>query len=178
MAGVLLFLEETMATTRQLFRPLDVVNEVAARVVAAQVALATVVALVLDQPWLLLLLLHDFAVRALGRPRLSPLAQLATHVWLPILGRPFHATPAAPKRFAAAIGLVVSGAALALWTALGQPLAAQALLALLLVFAVLEAALAFCAGCWLFAQLVRVGVLPAVVCESCASVDAPTPEAS
>lgn len=44
------------------------------------------------------------------------------------------------------------------------------LVAVLLVFALLESALGFCAGCWLFGHLMRWGVIPNDVCEECVSV--------
>ena len=36
--------------------------------------------------------------------------------------------------------------------------------------ATLEAALGFCAGCWAFGHLMRLGVIPEETCEACADI--------
>jgi hypothetical protein len=50
----------------------------------------------------------------------------------------------------------------------GDRLAADAVLALLVLAAALESLLAICLGCRVFALLMRAGVIPASVCERCA----------
>ena len=45
--------------------------------------------------------------------------------------------------------------------------AAYGLIAVLVVFAALESVLGFCMGCKVFAALMRIGVIPASVCEEC-----------
>ena len=64
---------------------------------------------------------------------------------------------------AAAYGLLVdrSGAQIAITTA------ALVVLAILTVAASLEAFAGFCLGCWMFARLMRLGVIPEDVCEEC-----------
>jgi hypothetical protein len=79
--------------------------------------------------------------------------------------------PGPPKRFAQAVGLVFSGGAL-LALALGSPFAASVLIAGLVVAATLESVFAFCLGCVMFAQLMRLGVLPESVCLECADISA------
>lgn len=150
------------------------VNEIAARLVAAQVALVAGATLVWGLSGLLGLLLWDFVARVAGAPALSPFAQLATRLFLPALGRPFRPTPAAPKKFAQAMGLAISGAALVLWLVWAQEGIARALLGLMVLFATLESAAGFCMGCWLFGRLTRWGLVPAAVCETCAAVEQPT----
>ena len=49
----------------------------------------------------------------------------------------------------------------------GLETAADVLLALVLVAATLESVFALCLGCKIFAMLMRAGVIPADVCESC-----------
>jgi len=44
---------------------------------------------------------------------------------------------------------------------------ANALLAMMVLFATLEAAIGFCVGCKIFAVLMRLGVVPQEVCEAC-----------
>ncbi len=77
--------------------------------------------------------------------------------------------PGPPKRFAQTVGLVLTLAATAFLVA-GSPLVTAALLAVLLAFATLESVVGFCAGCWVFAQLMRVGLIPADVCAACADI--------
>lgn len=51
--------------------------------------------------------------------------------------------------------------------AFGATGAALVLVALVLAAASLEAVFAFCLGCTAFAGLMRIGVIPAEVCEAC-----------
>ena len=49
----------------------------------------------------------------------------------------------------------------------GLPAVTVGLLAVLLVFALLESVVGFCAGCWVFAQLMKVGLVPEATCAAC-----------
>jgi len=73
---------------------------------------------------------------------------------VPRLGLPVKPVAGAPKRFAQGIGLAVTSVASALAFG-GFLVAADALLGVLVVFATLEAALGFCAGCWLYGLFAR-----------------------
>jgi hypothetical protein len=75
--------------------------------------------------------------------------------------------PGPPKRFAQAVGLTLTTVASVVGLALGWSGAATALVAVLLVFALLESVAGFCAGCWVFGHLMRLGVIPQEVCEAC-----------
>ena len=75
-----------------------------------------------------------------------------------------------PKRFAQAIGLAFSTTAAVLALVLDLHLAAAAVLGVLVLFATLEAALGFCAGCWAFGHLMRLGVVAEETCEACADI--------
>ena len=79
-------------------------------------------------------------------------------------------TPGPPKRFAQGIGLAFSTTAAVLALGLGLHTAAGIVLGVLVVFATLEAALGFCAGCWAFGHLMRLGVIPEETCEACADI--------
>jgi hypothetical protein len=149
------------------------VNEVAARVTAAGVVLIGAVALALQLPWLSVVLAAGFMLRVLSGPRFSPLALLATRVVVPRL--PVAPRPVAgpPKRFAQLIGLVFSLAAALLFYAFALDTAAYAVLGALVLAAVLESALGICLGCRAFALLMRAGVIPPEVCESCNDIWAP-----
>lgn len=142
------------------------VNEVAARVVAGGVVVMAVAALALRQPWLLLPLAYGFVARVLTGPRLSPLGLLATRVVAPRLGPP-KLVAGPPKRFAQAIGAVVTVTGAVLHFGFGLTGAAYALLGLIAVAATLESVLAFCIGCQVFGLLMRWGAIPQEVCERC-----------
>ena len=154
----------------QLFRFPDPVNEVTARTVAAGVVVMTVLALALGQPWFLVPLVYGFWARVLTGPTLSPLGQLATRVVVPRLPFAPRPTPGPPKRFAQAMGAVLTTAALVVWAAAGWGLAAEVLVGLVAGAAFLESAFGLCLGCRVFALLMRTGVIPESVCEACADV--------
>lgn len=101
-------------------------------------------------------------------PKLSPLGQFATRVVAPRLGAP-KLVPGPPTRFAQAIGLAFSGAALVL-NLVGLHAISSALLLILAVFATLESVFGFCAGCFVFGRLMRAGVIPEDTCEACADI--------
>ena len=142
-----------------------VVNEKAARAVAAQVAVVAVVALLTGWLWLAAVLAVGFALRVASGPRLDPFGRLATRVIAPRLGDPVL-VPGPPKRFAQAVGLVLTLVATAFLVA-GMPVVTTALLATLLLFATLEAVVGFCAGCYAFGVLMRIGLVPEKTCAAC-----------
>lgn len=144
-------------------------NEKAARVVAGGVVVLAALVLVTGWHWLIAVIALGFLARVATGPTLSPLGQLATRVIAPRLGDPVL-VPGPPKRFAQAIGLVLTSAAAVLSLGFGQTGIATALVVVLLVFAALESAVGFCAGCWVFGHLMRWGVVPAETCEACADI--------
>lgn len=149
------------------------VNEKAARAVAGGVLLLSVATLLLSLVadrwlWLVAPMAAGFLARVLTGPTLSPLGQLATKLAAPRLGTPvLVAGP--PKRFAQAIGLLVTTAAVVLLVA-GYPGGTQALLGLMVVAAGLESIFAYCVGCKVFAILMRVGWIPEQTCAACNNV--------
>ncbi|MGD1057734.1 MAG: DUF4395 domain-containing protein [Solirubrobacteraceae bacterium] len=149
------------------------VNEVAARVTAGGVVILGVLALALQLPWLAIVLGVGFLLRVLSGPRFSPLALLASRVIVPRL--PWAPRPVAgpPKRFAQLIGLTFSLAAALLFYVFALNTAAYVVLGVLVLAAVLESVFGICVGCRAFALLMRVGVIPPEVCESCNNIWAP-----
>ena len=145
-----------------------VVNEKAARVVAFGVLLLAGLALVTGWLWLTAVLAVGFALRVAAGPRFSPLGRLASSVVAPRLGAP-KLVPGPPKRFAQTVGLVLTSVATGFLVA-GAPVVTSALLVVLVVFAALESLVGFCAGCWVFAQLIRAGVVPDEICAACADI--------
>lgn len=145
------------------------VNEKAARAVAGGVALLAVITLLTGWEPLLVVLALGFLARFLTGPKLSILGQLATRVIAPRLGDPIW-VPGPPKRFAQAIGLVLTTAAAIAGLGFHEPMLAAVLIALVLVAALMESVIGFCVGCWLFGHLMRLGVIPKSTCEACNDV--------
>ena len=146
------------------------VNETSARLVAGGVVLQAVLFLALRQWWVLVPLTYGFLARVLSGPRFSPLGQFVTRVVTPRLRVEHRFVPGPPKRFAQGMGACMSIVAAVLALAAGQETAAYALLGLLALAASLEAVLALCLGCRIFAFLMRVGVIPPEVCARCADL--------
>lgn len=154
----------------RLFRFPDPVNEVSARLVAGGVVAMSLLFLVTGWSTLLVVLAYGFVARVLTGPTLSPLGQLVTRVITPALPLEPRPTPGPPKRFAQGIGATLSVAAAVAWFAFDAPVAARALVGAIVVAASLEAFLGFCLGCWLFARLMNLGLIPQRVCEACADI--------
>lgn len=159
--------QEHSSFASRLFSFPDPVNEVSARLVAGGVVAMAVATIVLDLPWLTLVIAYGFVARVLTGPTLSPLGQLVTRVVTPRLGLAPKYVPGPPKRFAQGIGVAFSVAAAVLAVGFGERGAAYVVLGLLIAAASLEAFLAFCLGCRIFALLMRAGVIPRSVCERC-----------
>jgi uncharacterized protein DUF4395 len=150
------------------------VNEVSARLVAGAVVLLSLATIIFDQPWLTAVIAYGFIARALSGPTLSPLGQLVTRVLTPRLPFAAKLVPGPPKRFAQAIGAVISTTAAILALGFGLTAAAYVLMGLLVVAATLESVFALCIGCKLFAALMRIGVIPEEICEECNNIWART----
>jgi hypothetical protein len=149
------------------------VNETSARLVAGAVAVLAVITVAFQLGWLLPVLAYGFVARVLTGPRLSPLALLATRVVTPRLPVSHRYSPGPAKRFAQAIGAAFTVTATLLWYVAGAHAAALALVAVLAVFASLEAAFGLCIGCRVFYAAMRVGLVPPSVCEDCLRMLAP-----
>jgi hypothetical protein len=162
-----------MSRTDTLFSFPNPVNEVSARLVAGGVVIMSLLSIGLNLKWATAVIAYGFVARVLTGPSLSPLGQFMTRVVTPRL--PLEARPVAgpPKRFAQGIGVSFSVAALVL-TILGYWGAAQIVLGLLALAALLESAFGLCLGCKAFAVLMRLGVVPQEVCERCNNIWAPT----
>lgn len=163
--------------TGGLFSFPDPVNEVSARVVAAGVVAMSTLAVILDLRWLTVVIAYGFVARVLTGPTLSPLGQLVTRVVTPRLGLSPRPVPGPPKRFAQGLGAVLSVTAAVLALAFHRWGAAQVLLGGLAAAAALEAALGLCLGCKVFALLMRMGLIPAGMCERCDDLWAKGPKA-
>ncbi len=156
----------------------DPVNEITARLVAAGVVVMCLAAILIGQPWLTVVIAYGFVARVLTGPTLSPLGQFVTRLVTPRLGRAPRYVPGPPKRFAQGIGAALSVTAAILAVGFGQQVAADVVLAAILVAATLESALGVCVGCTIFAGLMRIGVIPEQVCVRCANPRFDTPAGS
>jgi hypothetical protein len=150
------------------------INEVSARLVAGGVVLLGVAALATGWTWLVIVIAYGFVARVLAGPRFSPLAQLASRVIIPRFHLAPKPVPGPPKRFSQGMGATITVAA-AILALIGEWTAVDVLLVLIIAAAVLESVFAFCIGCRIFAVLMRAGIIPASVCESCNDIWAARP---
>lgn len=152
------------------------VDDVTVRLIAAVVLVLAVTALVGRQWWILALLAVDFVLRAAVGPRSSPVARFVGAALRPRIGVAPRPTPGAPKRFAAAIGAVLTSVATVTWSVhlgTGSSVALAVTVALtvvMVVFPLLEAALGLCVGCVIFGRLMAWGLVPEEVCLDCADI--------
>lgn len=151
---------------RSLFTFPNPVNETSARLVAAGVVAQAVLFLVFQQTWMLFPLAFGFVARVLTGPTLSPLGQFVTRVVTPRVHAEHRFVPGPPKRFAQGIGATFTVSALIAALA-GSTVVPIVLVAGLVVAATLESVFALCLGCIVFNRLMRWGIIPAEVCESC-----------
>ena len=141
-------------------------NETSARLVAAGVVVISAIFLLTNSTLFLLALTYGFAARVATGPTFSPLALFVTRIITPKLNFNHKFVPGPPKRFAQTIGLTFAASALVL-TLLDYSFAAKLVIAALIFAATLEAVFAICLGCIMFSSLMKLGVIPQSVCESC-----------
>jgi hypothetical protein len=142
------------------------VDDVSARLVAGGVlVLATSFVLTGWTP-LVVVLAYGFLARVLAGPRLSPLGLLVTRGLRPRLPMAPRPVPGPPKRFAQGIGALLSTLALVL-ALTGAATTSRVVVALIVGAATLESVAGFCVGCAIFAFLMRRGIVPESVCETC-----------
>ena len=141
-------------------------NETSARLVAAGVVLISTAFLLTNSTLILVALTYGFAARVAAGPAFSPLALFVTRVVTPKLNFNHKLVPGPPKRFAQTIGLTFAATALIL-TLLDYSYAANLVITALIIAATLESVFAICLGCIMFSFLMKLGVIPASVCESC-----------
>lgn len=148
-------------------------NETSARLVAAGVVAISAAFLFTNSTLILLALTYGFAARVSTGPAFSPLALLATRVITPKLNFNHKFVPGPPKRFAQTVGLTFAATALIL-TLLDYSFAAKLVIAALIIAATLESVFAICLGCIMFSLLMKLGVIPQSVCESCNNITSRT----
>lgn len=147
------------------------VNDAAARTVALGVVTMSLLALVTNAAWLLIPLTYGFLARFATGPTMSPLGQFATRVAGPRITPWQKSVPGPPKRFAQAIGAVLTLAASIVWLSTGWADARWILLPLVGA-ASLEAFAGYCLGCTIFRWLIRAGLVPESICLECSNLSA------
>ena len=146
----------------------NVVDDVSVRLIAGAVLLLGTVALAAQQWWLYAVLAVDFVLRAGWGPSASPLARLVKRA-RPLVKVSPQYTAGPPKRFAAAVGAVLTTAATVLWLT-GATVPVVVIGAVMVAFPALEALGGICVGCLVFGLLMRVGIIPESVCLDCANI--------
>jgi hypothetical protein len=148
----------------------NIVDDIAVRLIAAVVLVVAVAALAFHQWWLYAVLALDFTLRAGWGPSASPVARFVQTFVRPRVGQPPRYTAGPPKRFAAAIGAVLTLAATVLWLA-GTVVPVMLIGVVMVVFPALESLAGICVGCIVFGWLMRLGVIPESVCLECANIN-------
>jgi len=136
------------------------------RATAAQVFFLTIVGMYLNQPWIVLFITVDFAIRVLNKSRFSLLSLLARKYVVPMLKLSNAPTNLSAKRFAAGIGLGLTLVSLTAYIS-GWIILAHSLLGILAFFSFLESFLGFCAGCQIYGFLRTYGIINDPECEEC-----------
>ena len=155
-----------MNTINNVFSFPNPVNEFSARFVAGMIAILTIATILTQNEFVAGFLLYGFLARVATGPTLSPMGLLATKVIVPALGYPTKLVAGPPKRFAQTIGLIFSTTAF-IMLLLDLILAFQITLTILVIFAMLESIVGFCAGCFVFKYLMKWKIIPQSICESC-----------
>ena len=148
------------------------VNEVTARIVAAMVVILCTMILFTQYFPLLLFLVYGFLARVISGPTLSIFGLLATKIVVPFMGKlgvKENLVPGPPKRFAQSIGLLLSTIALVFYL-LDVSLLVNTLISIILICAILESCVSFCAGCYVFQRLMNWGLIPEDTCEKCNNI--------
>jgi hypothetical protein len=142
------------------------VNDAAARTVALGVLTMALVAFSTNTAWLLIPLTYGFLARVAAGPKISPLGQFAVRVAGPRLTPWQKSMPGPPKRFAQAMGAVMTAATTIVWLSAGWSDARWILLPLMAA-ASLEGLLGYCIGCKIFGLFIRAGWIPQAICLEC-----------
>jgi hypothetical protein len=148
----------------------EYVNENASRTVAGLVVILTLFTILTQSSILTFLLLTGFFLRTSWGPKYDPFAKLTLGWIIPTFKISIREVPGPPKRFAQFVGFIFSLTAFVLLL-LNYILAFQITLSTLIIFALLEAGIGFCAGCFVFGLLMKAGIIPEEVCERCNSIN-------
>lgn len=128
------------------------IDATAARINGIIVTALLLGALFVPAPWVLAILVVDFAIKVFVGFRVSPICALSRGT-----ARLFGATPRpvdqAPKRFAAELGFVFSSLGLVFGVLLGTSVAYSVVVGMFAICAILEGVAGFCVGCFIYQHL-------------------------
>lgn len=139
---------------KNIFCPISTerINEQVPRVTSLLVITLVIIGFSLQSLLVFAFLLADFAIRAFTKLRFSALSCVAYWITL-VLKLPAKQIDKAPKIFAARMGFLMV-AILSVLFALDMQTPSKIVAGILVVFASLEFAVAFCAGCTIYTFLV------------------------
>jgi len=144
----------------------EVVNENATRIVASTVVILGLISLFFPNIITLGILLFGFTSRVTYGPKFEPFALITSRYLVPKLGISFIPTAGPPKRFAQLIGFIFALTSIILFQLDLFPIY-RIVLSILVFFASLESFVGWCAGCFFFGLLMKVGIIPKEICEKC-----------
>ncbi|MDZ4727378.1 MAG: DUF4395 domain-containing protein [Leptospira sp.] len=144
----------------------EVVNENATRIVASTVVILGLISLFFPNIITLGILLFGFTARVTYGPKFEPFALITSRYLVPKLGISFIPTAGPPKRFAQLIGFIFALTSIILFQ-LDLFHIYRIVLSILVFFASLESFVGWCAGCFFFGLLMKVGIIPKEICEKC-----------
>jgi hypothetical protein len=152
----------------------EVVDENSGRIVAGIMTAISVIGVffinnVIVAHILIVYLIFGFIARFLFAAKYEPIAIFVQKFIVPKFQINRNSVAGAPKRFAQFVGFLFSVLGF-VFLLVGNPLVAQVLLGVLGFCAFLEAAIGFCMGCWFFAILMKLGIIPQTVCEECSNI--------
>jgi len=129
-------------------------NENAARIAAAFTVFFTAFAVIFQWHWIMAVLAADFALRAFTSGKWSPMRWLAQNKSR-VLKLRIIPVDAAPKKFAAGLGMVFS-ASIYFTGIMHLTITQYSIASMLVGCAILESAFAFCLGCVIYTSLIRI----------------------
>lgn len=125
------------------------IDERSVRLVAAQVVFLGAIFCIIPNIWIPLFFSIDFAIRAFTKLNVSVLGNVAKYITSNFLAEEKQLIDRAPKRFAAALGVLFSFVTL-INVLLGLYQISLAVMITLLACAILEAFFAVCVGCYVY----------------------------
>ncbi|MCK6381267.1 MAG: DUF4395 domain-containing protein [Leptospiraceae bacterium] len=148
----------------------ELINESAAKIIALSVVIFSVLSILTQSSIPAFFLLYGFFARVLYGPKFDLMSILALKFIIPTLNLPSKMAFGPPKRFAQLIGLIFTIVGI-LFFYIGEEFLFILTFGILSIFAFLELALGFCAGCFMFSYLVKWKLLPESVCEKCSNIN-------
>ncbi len=133
------------------------VNSNQVRINAAIICIATIIAFVFVNPFIILVLSFDFFIRGIAKKPFSFL-NVVSNSFVQILQIGNKKENKAPKQFAAAVGFVMSAAAIVFFM-FGFTKTFLGFTAVIILFSFLESVFSFCAGCGVYTLLVKAGIV-------------------